>query len=76
MAGREAVEADIDLFQLDVVTHQLVHRQHAAAVEVDVAGDVAGRYAGAHVAALDGAFFRNHVDVLQRPAVIGMRQAG
>src|SRR4051812_19465982 len=64
MTGSQAVKANIDVFQLDMVAHELVHRQHAAAIEVNVARNVSRRNARADVAAFDGAFLGHHVDVL------------
>ena len=37
MPGCQTIKAFVDVFQLDVITHQLVYRQHAFAVQVDIA---------------------------------------
>jgi len=41
MAGGESIEAYVDVLELDMVAHELVHRQHAATIQIDVARNIA-----------------------------------
>ena len=62
----EAIEAQIDVVELQMIAHQPVDRQLAATIKLDVARQVAARHASADVAALDRALLGDQVDLRQR----------
>ena len=64
LAARQAIEAFVDLTQLQVFAQQCLDRQMALLVHRDKARNVAGGDAGADITALHGALFGNQTDGL------------
>src|SRR5438105_2000914 len=62
----KAIEPKIDLVEPEPPAHQPVYGQPAAAIQLDVAGQVARRHASADIAALNRPLFRNEIYLRQR----------
>src|SRR5437868_3210662 len=75
LALAQPIEPHIDLVEPQPAAHQPIDRQFAAAIQLDVARQVARRYAGADVAALHSTLLGDEADLRQRKAMIGRRQA-